>query len=281
MWVYLIKSTDLTFSAELEESASLLKNGLNRSPIVKSTPIVKQCSSHEWPMNHFSTVLSGMTLRHWTEIYSKEPLTSFTAAFPARISVLQGMEKAWKESEADYFSKSCAWPKKSSPSSYFWRTCPPLQVEEVVPSLEKLPRWGMIVDGVLYPLHPLERYTVGKDGSCWPTPTARDATRNKGGNPSDLRRKSPNLPTAILKLIATPCASQANKPIRKPSPSRQNGQHGEDLQDSIGRLNPENIGKKLCPRWVSLLMGYPTMWTDCAPWAIQLFQSKQKKLLKY
>ena len=34
------------------------------------------------------------------------------------------------------------------------------------------------------------------------------------------------------------------------------------IGESIGRLNPELMGKKLCSRWVSVLMGYPTKWTD-------------------
>lgn len=195
-------------------------------------------------------------------------------------------------------------------------------------SLERLPKWGMIVDGVLYPLHALEHCISDSGGSywltpttmdhlpvrqgealenalyrgdpqkkskrkcsgrlneqvaypqMWPTPIARDATRNKGGSPSDFRRHTPNLPTAILKMVATPTTSQANKPIRHPSPSRDSKQHGDDLQDSIGRLNPESIGKRLCPRWVSVLMGYPTTWTDLDPSVMQWYQSKQEKRSK-
>ncbi len=40
------------------------------------------------------------------------------------------------------------------------------------------------------------------------------------------------------------------------------GEHGEDLQDSIGRLNTESIGKRLNPFWTELLMGYPLGWTE-------------------
>lgn len=207
----------------------LYLNGCDLLPIARSTHFVKKCSSHEWPMNHFETVLSGVTLRHWTEIYSKMPLTSFTEDFPARILALQETEKAWKESEAAYFSRSLDCVAKLSPDSSSWRTYRPLLQEEVTEWLGKLPRWGTIVDGALYPLLPLEHYIDAKDGS----------------------------------FLATPTASQANKPIRAPSPSRQKGQHGEDLQDSIGRLNPESIGKKLCPKWVSVLMGYPSTWLDC------------------
>lgn len=269
-WIYLVES---------EALASHCENGLNPLPIAKSTHIVKECCSHEWPMNHFATVLSGMTLRHWMEIYSKEQLTSFTEGFPARILALREMEQAWQESAADYFSRSCAWPKKFSPNSYSLKMCPQSQAEGEFKSLMKLPRWGMIVDGVLYPLHPLELYTDAKGGFCWPTPTARD-WKDSGREPSAQKRKSPSLPAAV-KIYATPTASQANKPIRKPKPSCLDGNHGEDLQDSVGRMYPSTIGKKLCPLWVSVLMGYPILWTELEPWVMPWFLSKRKKRSKY
>lgn len=237
----------------------------------------------------------------------------------ARTLALQEMEKAWQESEADCFMRSLGCVARLSQDLSFWKMSRQSLLEVEPKWLEKLPKWGMTVGGALYPLRPLERCTEEKGGSywptpttqeithpnmkirngrrvakngnthsigladsvqMWPTPTARDATRNKGGSPSDCRRNTPNLPTAILKIIATPTASQANKPIREPSPSRQNRTHGEDLQDSIGRLNPENIGKRLCPRWVSVLMGYPTWWTDCEAWAMQSSPNKSNKRLK-
>jgi hypothetical protein len=169
----------------------------------------------------------------------------------AKTSVLQELERAWQESEAAFFTRSFAWPKKSSQSFYSLKMSVPSQGEVDLPLPESLPKWGMIVDGVLYPLRALERYTVAKDFSCWPTPK-----------------------------MATPCASQANKPIRQPSPSRIKKEHGEDLQDSIGRLNPESIGKRLSVEFVECLMGYPFKWTNCERWAIQYVHSKSKKRSK-
>ena len=117
-------------------------------------------------------------LKHSTERIWKLS-TLLSAGLPndhARTSALQDMEKAWKESEADYFSRSFAWPKKSSPNSYSWKTCQQLPFVGDCESLEKLPKWGMIVDGALYPLrrseplHKRERwfllaYSTGKSGS--------------------------------------------------------------------------------------------------------------------
>jgi DNA (cytosine-5)-methyltransferase 1 len=188
------------------------------------------------------------------------------------------MEKAWQESEAAFIGRSIAWPKKSDPSSYSLKTYPQSVPVADGKSLARLPKWGMIVDGALYPLRPLERFIVEKGGSYWPTPKARDY-RDNGRSPSDWARHSPSLPVTVM--MATITASQANKPIRAPSPSRMKGVHGEDIQDSIGRLNPELIGKKLCPEFVECLMGYPTGWTELNALVMPWFLSKRKRRSKH
>lgn len=304
----------------------LYLNGLEQSLTAKSIHTVKQSCLAVYPTDHSLMLHFGMISRRSRMMGEiGQPSTSSSEAFPARISVLQDMEKAWKESEAAYFSRSCAFPKKSNPSSYFLKTCQPSQQEADFKSLERLPKWGMIVGGVLYPLQALERYTGEKGFSywltpstmehlpvregqalenalyrgknriskrkvsgrlneqvayphMWPTPAARD-WKDTGDEPSAQARKSPCLPAAV-KMYATLTASQANKPIRNPSPSRQNGTHGEDLQDSIGRLNPSSIGKKLCVRWTSVLMGYNSKWTDLKALETQSCPSKLEKLFK-
>lgn len=248
-WIYLVES---------EESASHLETMSDQSPIAKLTPIVKQSSYLECIPDTFQELKYGMTSKPLSQENS-EPSTLLSAASRNYVKtlVLQEMEKAWQESEADCFSRSCAWPKKSSPSSYSLKTSQQLRAEGDFELLEKLPRWGMIVDGVLYPLKALEQCTKEKDGFYWP------ATK------------------AIAYLTyATPCASQANKPIREPSPSRQKKEHGEDIQDSVGRLNPSSIGKKLCPKWVSVLMGFPITWLDLDPSVMLWYHNKLKRRSK-
>lgn len=195
MWIYLSCLTDSTSSAESEESASHLESGLDPSHIVKSTPIVKECSSHEWILEMWNTPLSGTISGHFEgAIYTKQSILSMEVS-PARISVSQGLEKAWKESEADFSSRSCAWPKKSSPSSYSLKTFLQLQHAGDFKSLTKLPRWGMIVDGVLYPLKASVQNIRDRDGSFWPTPKARDA--KAAGMKSESKRDNPSLPFRV------------------------------------------------------------------------------------
>jgi hypothetical protein len=65
--------------------------------------------------------------------------------------------------------------------------------------------------------------------------------------------------------LPTPTASQANKLIRNPSPTRLNGTHGWDIQDRIGLIIPNLIGKKINPQFLEWMMGYPISWTEIKP----------------
>ena len=165
------------FLAESEESASPLENGCAPLLSARLTPIVKECSYLECLQETFRVFPSGMISPLWMDSNLEKLSILFTADFPARISALQEMEKAWQESEADYFTRSSVCVAKLSQDSSFWKTFQPLLPEEEQKWYGKLPRWGMIVDGALYPLHPLEQCTKGKDGSYWPTPDASDSTR--------------------------------------------------------------------------------------------------------
>lgn len=235
-----------TFLQVSEESALHSESGLDQSPIAKSTPTVKECSCLIWRDNSSQKLLSGMTSEQCQELLSQKKLTSSMEAFLVRTLALQDLEKAWMESEADYFTRSFAWPKKQSPNFYSLKMSVPLQGEVELPLPESLPKWGMIVDGVLYPLKDLWRRKKEKDGFCWPTPTA----------------------------------SQAGKPIREPSPSRKNKKHGYDLQDKIGEMDSESIGKKINNQFLEWIMGIPLKWTEPEPWAIQFVLSRLKKRSK-
>jgi hypothetical protein len=192
------------------------------------------------------------------------------------------MEKDWMESEADCFSRSCAWPKKSSPSSYSLKMSQPSLVEAVFKSLEKLPRWGMIVDGVLYPLRPLEHYTVEKGGSYWLTPSTMEhlpvrtgeALENalyRGKNRVSRRRVSGRLNEQVAYLEMWPTPDANPRGAYKDAEKRKG--HHYSLQDAVG-------SGKLNPQWVAWLMGYPTEWINLEHWVIQWYLSKSKKRLK-
>lgn len=232
----------ISFQAS-EESQSLLTIGSDLSHTVKSTPIVKEYSSIEWLTGDCQYRPFGTMLKPFHQgIFLLNSSISFTEAFHARTSVLQDMERAWQESEADYFGRSCAFPKKSSPRSYSLKMSQLSLPGVGSQSLDRLPKWGMIVDGVLYPLQALERYTVAKDGFFWATPNTMDHLNPRYGeameknlfrgdhaNPKARRRKrSGNLREQVVhpqmwpqNLWPTPGATEGG-PIPPDTNYRQN-----------------------------------------------------------
>lgn len=383
VWIY-FQGSEASHSHSTHTSNLL--HTAKSNPTAKASSC-KECKKGICPLHQF-----GTTYEHYEEAICQKS-TSLQEASHARIFLLQELARVWKESEADYFSRSCAWPKKRDPHTYSLKTSLPSLGEGVFESLKKLPRWGMIADGVLYPLHPLEPYIDEKGGSYWltpstmehlpvregealeralhrgnstsrrrvsgrlseqvmypemfptpttqevehpnlklkngrriasngnthslcladvvqmfPTPAARD-WKDNGEAPSEIRRHTPGLACAVKLLptpnasdahnanmkdghdlkkgylrgvvFATPRASQAAKTIRAPCASVASGKHGECTQDSIGRLNPEYIGKKLSVPFVESMMAYPIGWSGLSPLETLLYPSKLDKHLKF
>jgi hypothetical protein len=269
-----------------EESASLLAIGSDLWLTAKSTPTVKESCLAEYPMESLAQPLSGTISKASDHQCSQRSLILFTGDSPARISALQEREKDWKASEAAFFSRSCALPKKSSPRSYFLKTCLLSQPGEDFALLERLPKEGMIVGGVLYPLQASEQCIRGKGGSYWLTPCTMDhlpvrtgeALENslyRGKDRKSKRKVSGRLNEQVVypQMWPTP---RANNKMDCPSERRRDNPQLE----TIVNINQSTFGKKLCPRWVSVLMGYPTTHTDLEPSVMQWFLSRQKRRLK-
>ena len=231
-----------TYLAESADSQSPLANGLDQSPIAKSTLIVKVSFSLVWYVVNCEKRPFGMMLVPYAYDLPTIRSTFSTVGSPARISALQDMERAWRESEVDCFSRSCAWPKKSSPNSYLLKTYPLLQVGADFRLLEKLPKSGMTVDGMLYPLKN-SSIKIEKDGFVLPNLTASDSSKgpakqyNRSGEQASMR----NLVTISYRLW------------------------------NAGVLSPE-----VCEK----IMGYRIGWTELEPWAMQWFLLRQKKRSK-
>ena len=233
-WIYL---------AESEDSQSLSTNGLDQSPTARSTPIVKESSCPELRLVNLRIPPYGMILKHWTGLDSHGDMSiSYLEASHAKILALLEKEKAWRESEADYFSRSCAWPKKSSPNSYSLKIRKESSLMGDYKSLNRSPKSGMIVDSIFYPLMNSLTKTV-KDGFVLPNLMASDGSKgpakeyNRKGKQSSMR----NLVTISYRIWRA------------------------------GVLTPE-----VCEK----IMGYPFGWSELSHWAIPFVRSKQKKRSK-
>ncbi len=189
MWIYLCL-TDSTSSAASEEYPSHCETTCDQSPTAKSTPIVKESCCPEWQVATSITRLSGMMLKHSTErIWKLSTLSSAASLDYARTLALQDMEKAWQESEVDFSSRSCAWPKKSSPSSYSWKTQKESCQTGESKLSKRLPPSGIAAVGLLRAVKRLDHPKIVKDGFVLPTLTAREAP----DCPSERKRHSPSL----------------------------------------------------------------------------------------
>src|SRR3954464_11360983 len=103
-WIYLAASA---------ASHSHLVSGLEQSPIVIETDLLNLSCSKEYMKGVSTARLSGMTCKRSGERCSRQ-LILLREASPARTLAVQEMVLAWEAAAQDYFSRSCAWPKKSS-----------------------------------------------------------------------------------------------------------------------------------------------------------------------
>ena len=287
-------------------------------PTAKSTPTVKEFFSVRCTKDQLIELQSGMTFEALVESNSYHaPLTCYTEDSLARTSALQDMESAWRESEAGFIGRSTAWPKKSSPNLYSLKTYPQSVPKEAGMSYHRLPKWGMIADGVLFPLHPLERFIAGKDGSYWLTPSTMDTLPVRTGKALDyvMRRGGTsyrktagrlNEQVAYPQMWPTPRARDAREEGLKSGMNRQSPSlptiakmwptpdaHARGCRKKIEGTSmtiqnghhftiQDAVGSgKLNPMWVEWLMGYPSGWSELSPWATAWFLSRRKRRSKH
>jgi hypothetical protein len=233
-WIYLAESGGFH---------SGFLHGYPQSLIVRQTDTARECFYREWrdansPKPRYGTMLEPLQDRDCLA-----SSISFPAASHARTSVLQELERAWTESEADWLEKCFGLLASFDRDLFSWKTCQ-LSLFEGMTSLSAAwPRWGMTVDGRFYQPESLEPVTCVKDGGYLPTPTAKNYGHNQSA--SDGARKRYSLHRIAMK--------------------------GELLGHPQGCLNPE---------WIEQAMGYPIGHTDIEPWVMQLFRKPRARRSK-
>ena len=154
--------------------------------------------------------------------------------FPVKTSQQQEKELVSQENEADFGEK---WPEslaKFDPNTHSWRTHQCLLFEDLTECLAIFPRWGMMHDGVLYPLEPAAHLTEENASGSLPTPRAFVSRQKK----FYIRKNS-----------------QGNL---EELPSYPKYQHLS--------------GKLINPEWMEWLMGWPIGWAALKPLEMDKFQ---------
>lgn len=261
-----------TYLAESEESPWPYRLGCDLSPTVKSTDTLSLCCYHEWQTENYLMPQYGITSKHLKGNNSTCQLTSLPVDFHARISALREMAQVWEVNEAACFLRSQGFVASLSHDSSFWKMCLPLLPEEELRWSEPLPKWGMTVDGALYPLRLLEPTTSETGGFYWPTPTAQMGEYNQ--SPNSHKKRLTLVGMARKNMWPTPAAQDVKNATLPPSQKDRDTIPGALLRCG----NPS--GGQLNPMWIEWLMGYPKGWTELKDWVMQWFLSKRGKRSK-
>ena len=191
---------------------------------------------------------------------------------PVRIFLSLARELGWQVKEADYGSSTHGSLARYDHDMQSWRTSEPYLFEDLTLSLVRLPKSGMMQNGVIYAPLMLERRINGNDCGLWATPTTMDsmapktekalfkeATQTRPG-----RKNWSNLRDQVVqgkRMWPTPAARDW-KDGKKPYSWKKDG---TATQDTIGRrlaAAGETVNGTLNPVFVEYLMNYPKGWTD-------------------
>ena len=262
-WIYL---------AELEGLESHFKDGCEQSPIVNRTDTHKpfycpECNRVTLIERQYGTMCEHLERRYLEANES----TLFLEAFRdhARILVLQEMEKAWRESEADFFTKSQDLQVNLDRASFSWRTCQQSLFGGLTEFVWNSLRWGMIVDGQLFQPKKLEPTTPEKDGSCLPTPVASRCGYQSQGN-GTKRYMLPQL--WKMGRLPTPTARDYK--------DRGLGVEMKRKSPSLPTFWKATHGTNMPPSFVEWIMGFNIGHTALSAAATAWFHHKPKKHLK-
>lgn len=96
----------------------------------------------------------------------------FPAVSHARIFQWLGKVQAFRANAVAYGEKCAGWLAKYDPATCTWRTAQCSLLGDLTEYSETFPNWGMMLNGVCWPLRTLEPTTSGTGYGCWLTPSA-------------------------------------------------------------------------------------------------------------
>jgi len=193
----------------------------------------------------------------------------------ARTSVSQGKEKASRKAKGPDFGGSMQKPfAYYNRDTHSLRTFQCLLNGALTLSLQTLPKWGMMRNGVCYQLPPSERCIKGREFLFLPTLTASEATMASLLGSADVFYLTKNRTvrkinkngtngnaglTRTLRLLPTRGANEYK------GSSKKRFLRSEDFygaKTSEGLRTSKNDPTYLNPSFAELLMGFPPMWTE-------------------
>lgn len=243
-WIYL---------AAVEDSPKGFTGGLGQSLTVKSTLVLSACSCPEWRAETWRWLRSGMTCARCEGLTCRRWILSL-ADSPARTSLLQDLERAWKASEADLYLNTSDSLASADPSSSSWKTYQLSLFGGLTEFSWDSMRWGMMRGGQLFQPQKWEPRTCENESGFLPTPRASDGEK---GGPNQAQHGQPSL-VSIAVNWPTPQARDWKDGLT-PWP---HGRHSPSVAVAghQGYLNPA---------FVEVMMGWPIGSTVSESWVTE------------
>ena len=136
---------------------------------------------------HFHGFPSLEISRNSTGVHGEELLTWWQEDFHAKTSALPEAGPDWTAKGQGYGEKWLGLLGKYDPVSCSLKTAQLSLLEDSTGCCPTLPRWGLMLDGELYPQPMLEPFTVESASGYWPTPQTRFGTND--GDLAQLAKK--------------------------------------------------------------------------------------------
>lgn len=218
----------------------------------------------------------GLTCAVLTEDHGEALLTWFRADSRVRTYRLPGLVPGLT---ASVLASGVRWLESSvryDPATSSWKTHRCLWDEDLPWSSVTLPKWGMVLNGLVYRHPTLERPISATESGLWPTPNACKASNDVNLQKSGDGRQRPNkLGWAVAQRTwPTPVASM----YKGSSPASLTRKSGKDRSnDRLDHAVMASDGGQLNPTWVEWLMGWPTGWTDLKHLEMAKFREWQQQ----
>lgn len=275
---------------DMAEPKTRSENGSESWPIVKLSGALSVSFCDGCERVRLIARRYGTTCPHCEGTDSQAPLTPLPEAGLARISALQELELAWRESEADLSLISCAWFANYDPESSTWRTSQTSLILDLERFSGPWPRWGTISGGLAYQQQRLEPRTCENESGLLPTATATEYGSNQSMSVNaKVRHSLQSLARKGLLPTPTVCGNYNRKGAsaksgdglataleRWPTPAardwkdgltpKRHGRHSPSVAVAVAVAEKGHHGF-LSPLFVEAIMGLPIGATELEPLA--------------
>lgn len=228
----------------------------------------------------------GMTYAPLTESLGADLLTWFVADSLAKTSALPETVPDWTAKGQGYGQKWLGLLGRYDPDTHSLKTAQLSLLEDSTECCVTLPRWGLMLDGELYPQQMLEPFTEESESGYWPTPQTRFGTND--GDLAQLAKKCDNFDEfnqmayrAAAKKKSQYWPTATATAYKGWSPNHNRASSDDRLDYTVEResfqLGQQTPPMRLNPDWVEWLMGWPIGQTALNPLETAKFQEWQQQ----